>query len=47
MRAGEKRTEAFAAVLGVADRPADEREREVHRVKGRIIKRLNRAAGES
>lgn len=45
MRGGERGTAAFAAVLGVADRPADEREREVKRAKDRIKARLKRAAG--
>ena len=45
MRGGEKRTPAFAAALGVEHLPADERTREVKRVKDRIIKRLQRAGG--
>ena len=44
MRAGERRTEALAAVLGITGWPAEERDREVKRVKERIMKRLQRAA---
>jgi RNA polymerase sigma factor (sigma-70 family) len=43
---GEKRTEAFAAVLGLSDRPRAEQERAVKRVKDRIKKRIERAGGE-
>ena len=43
MRAGEKGTAAFAAVLGIGQLPAAEQAREVKRVKDRIIKRLQRA----
>lgn len=43
MRGGERATSAFAAVLGVADRPAEEQEREVKRAKDRIKARLKRA----
>jgi DNA-directed RNA polymerase specialized sigma24 family protein len=45
MRAGERRTEAFAAVLGVTGLSAGEQQREVKRVKERIFKRLKRAGG--
>ncbi len=45
MRDGERGTPAFAALLGIADRPADEQEREVKRAKDRIKARLKRAAG--
>lgn len=45
MRDGERSTAAFAAVVGVADRPADEQEREVKRAKDRIKARLKRAVG--
>lgn len=43
MREGEKRTPAFAAVLGIERLPVDEQAREVKRAKDRIIKRLQRA----
>ena len=39
---GERRTERFAAILGLQDRPPDEQEREVKRAKDRIIGRLRR-----
>lgn len=45
MRAGERRTAAFAAVLGIAGQPPDEQVREVKRVKDRIMVRLKRAGG--
>jgi hypothetical protein len=41
---GERSTAAYAAVLGLAERPADEQAREVKRVKDRIKKRLEREA---
>ncbi|MDB5306939.1 MAG: hypothetical protein JWO38_1141 [Gemmataceae bacterium] len=44
MRAGERRTAVYAAVLGLADRPADEQKRGVKQVKDRIKARLRRAA---
>ena len=47
MRAGERATSAFAAALGIGERPADEQAREVKRVKDRIIKRLQRAGEKS
>jgi DNA-directed RNA polymerase specialized sigma24 family protein len=47
MRSGERRTEAFAAALGISDRPPGEQRRVVKRVKDRIRARLRRAAGES
>ncbi len=43
---GERRWEAFAAVLGLADRPQAERRAEVKRVTDRIKRRLKRAARE-
>jgi RNA polymerase sigma-70 factor, ECF subfamily len=39
---GERKTEAFAAALGVGGLPAGEREREVKRFKDRMKKRLER-----
>jgi DNA-directed RNA polymerase specialized sigma24 family protein len=45
MRAGERRTEVFAPVLGVQHLPPEEQTREVKRVKERIFKRLRRAGG--
>lgn len=47
MRDGERSTVAFATVMGIADRPADEQEREVKRAKDRIKARLKRAVGGS
>jgi hypothetical protein len=47
MRTGERRTEAFAAVLGLGGRPEDEQQREVKRVKDRVKKRLKRGRTES
>lgn len=38
----ERRTERYAAVLGLRDRPPIEQEREVKRVKDRVMKRLRR-----
>jgi DNA-directed RNA polymerase specialized sigma24 family protein len=43
MRDGEKRTSAFAAVLGIEHLPVEDQAREAKRAKGRIIKRLQRA----
>lgn len=43
MRDGEKRTSAFAAVLGSEYLSAEDQANEVKRVKDRIIKRLQRA----
>ncbi|MBX9623524.1 MAG: hypothetical protein K2X82_06895 [Gemmataceae bacterium] len=45
MRAGERATAAFAHALGIADRPTGEQAAEVKRVKERVFKRLQRAAG--
>jgi hypothetical protein len=45
MRAGERRTSAFSAVLGLLDRAPREQERDVKRVKDRIKKRIERAGG--
>jgi DNA-directed RNA polymerase specialized sigma24 family protein len=45
IRDGERRTAAFAAVLGLSDLPPDEQEREVKRAKDRIKARLKRAVG--
>lgn len=47
LRAGERRTAAFAAVLGVGDAPAAEQEAAVKRAKDRIKVRLRRAVGGS
>lgn len=44
MRAGERRTDRFAAVLGLAHLPAAERRRAVKRVKDKLLRRLERAA---
>jgi DNA-directed RNA polymerase specialized sigma24 family protein len=43
MLAGERSTAAFADLLGLADRPTAEQEREVKRVKDRVKTRLRRA----
>ena len=45
MTQGERRTEAYAAVLGITHRPVSEQRRVVKRVKDRIKKRLERAGG--
>jgi hypothetical protein len=45
MRAGERQTAAFAAVLGLADRPTAEQRLRVKRARDRIIARLKRAKG--
>jgi RNA polymerase sigma-70 factor, ECF subfamily len=45
MRAGERRTIVYAAVLGLAGRPVAEQRREVKRAKDRLKKRLERAGG--
>lgn len=45
MRAGERKTVAYARLLGLADRPIAEQRREVKRVKDRLQKRLARAGG--
>lgn len=42
-RGGERRTAAFAELLGLADRSADEQAAEVKRVKDRALKRVQRA----
>ena len=42
MADGERRTPIFAQILGLADRPPPEQEREVKRVKDRLKKRLQR-----
>lgn len=39
---GERRTEVFADVLGLRDRPLDEQVREVKRTKDRLKKRMQR-----
>jgi len=39
---GERRTERFARVLGLQDRPREEQAREVKRAKDRVKKRLQR-----
>ena len=39
---GVRRTEPYAALLGLRDRPPHEQEREVNRVKERVMKRLRR-----
>jgi RNA polymerase sigma-70 factor (ECF subfamily) len=43
MRDGAHQTETFAAVLGITDRTVEQQQREVKRVKDRIMKRLRRA----
>ena len=43
MRDGQRRTEPYAAILGIADCSIDEQRRAVKRAKDRIIKRLKRA----
>ena len=45
MLEGERRTEVYAAVLGLTNRPILEQRREVKRVKDRLKKRLERAGG--
>jgi RNA polymerase sigma-70 factor, ECF subfamily len=45
VRDGEKRTAVLAVALGLGDRPVTEQQREVKRVRDRIIKRLQRARG--
>jgi DNA-directed RNA polymerase specialized sigma24 family protein len=45
MRQGERNTASFAAVLGLMHLPPDVRQAEVKRVKDRVLKRLQRAAG--
>jgi hypothetical protein len=47
MRDGEKRTSAFAAVLGIEHLSVEDQASEVKRVKDRIIKRLQRARGKT
>lgn len=47
MRAGERQTATFAAVLGLDDRPVSEQEEAVKRAKDRIKIRLKRAVGGS
>lgn len=47
MRTGERGTAAFAAALGITDRPREMQAREVKRVKDRLFKRLQRAQEES
>jgi DNA-directed RNA polymerase specialized sigma24 family protein len=42
MLAGERHTEAYAAVMGISDLPVEEQRREVKRVKDRLKKRLER-----
>lgn len=45
LRQTERRTAAYAAILGLTDRPPAEQQREVKRVKDRLKKRLERAGG--
>ncbi|HEX5502911.1 MAG TPA: sigma factor [Thermomicrobiales bacterium] len=45
MRDRERHNDAYARVLGLADRPIAEQRREVKRVKDRLNKRLERARG--
>ncbi|MBA4192011.1 MAG: hypothetical protein C0467_28870 [Planctomycetaceae bacterium] len=45
MREGERRTGAFAAVLGIGHLPPVEQATEVKKVKDRILKRFQRAGG--
>ena len=47
MLVGERSTSAYAAALGLVDRPRAERAREAKRVKDRIKKRLERAGRQS
>lgn len=47
MTSGERRSEAFAAVLGITHLPPDDLRREVKRAKDRITARLKRAVGGS
>jgi RNA polymerase sigma-70 factor (ECF subfamily) len=42
MLAGERKTEVYAAALGIAGRPDEEQTREVKRAKDRIMNRLKR-----
>jgi hypothetical protein len=44
LRDGERKTAAYARVLGIADRPIEEQRRIVKREKDRLQKRLARAA---
>lgn len=44
---GVRETDAYAAVLGITDRSADERRAEVKRAKDKLQKRLGRALGDS
>lgn len=43
MRGGERKTITYAAVLGIQDQSQTEQERQVKRIKDRIIKRIERA----
>lgn len=45
MRVGERKTEPYAAVLGIAHLSMSEQRREVKRVKDRLKKRIERAGG--
>jgi hypothetical protein len=45
MGAGERSTAVFAAAMGLADRPKDEQQREVKRMKDCLKQRLKRAGG--
>lgn len=45
MQNGERRTERYAGVLGIAYLPPSDQRREVKRVKDRLSKRLSRAGG--
>jgi DNA-directed RNA polymerase specialized sigma24 family protein len=45
IRDGERDTDVFAAMMGLTNRPADERERAVKRAKDRIKVKLKRAVG--
>jgi DNA-directed RNA polymerase specialized sigma24 family protein len=43
MQLGERKTSVYARVLGLSDRPPDEQQRDVKRVKDKLKKRLERA----
>jgi hypothetical protein len=45
MQCGERRTEVYAAALGITHLPWEEQRREVKRVKDRLTKRCERAEG--
>ncbi|MBA4192345.1 MAG: hypothetical protein C0467_30610 [Planctomycetaceae bacterium] len=47
MRTGERRTEVFAAALGLGNEPLESQERHIKRLKDRIKQRLKRAGGKA